>query len=108
MALEEINQAGGVLGKKVDLIIEDDTGEPSVGIAAAEKLLTRDKVVALIGATPAPSPTPSSMPSSGSSRSWPGSGRPRRKWSMNSGRNGGSFTITPGITTASPRSATSW
>ena len=49
MALEEVNQAGGVLGKKVDLIIEDDTGEPSVGIAAAEKLLTRDKVVALIG-----------------------------------------------------------
>jgi branched-chain amino acid transport system substrate-binding protein len=49
MALEEINQAVGVLGKKVDLIIEDDTGEPSVGIAAAEKLLTRDKVVALIG-----------------------------------------------------------
>jgi branched-chain amino acid transport system substrate-binding protein len=49
MALQEINQAGGVLGKKVELIIEDDTGEPSVGIAAAEKLLTRDKVVALIG-----------------------------------------------------------
>lgn len=49
MALDEINQSGGVLGKKVDLIIEDDTGEPSVGIAAAEKLLTRDKVVALIG-----------------------------------------------------------
>jgi len=49
MALEEINQAGGVLGKKVELIIEDDTGEPSTGIAAAEKLLTRDKVVALIG-----------------------------------------------------------
>jgi len=49
MALEEINKAGGVLGKKVELIIEDDTGEPSVGISAAEKLLTRDKVVALIG-----------------------------------------------------------
>lgn len=49
MALEEINQAGGILGKKVELILEDDTGEPSVGIAAAEKLLTRDKVVALIG-----------------------------------------------------------
>jgi branched-chain amino acid transport system substrate-binding protein len=49
MALEEINKAGGVLGKKVELIIEDDTGEPSVGIAAAEKLITRDKVVALIG-----------------------------------------------------------
>jgi branched-chain amino acid transport system substrate-binding protein len=49
MALDEINQAGGVLGKKVELIIEDDTGEPSVGIAACEKLITRDKVVALIG-----------------------------------------------------------
>jgi branched-chain amino acid transport system substrate-binding protein len=49
MALDEINQAGGVLGKKVELIIEDDTGEPSVGIGAAEKLITRDKVVALIG-----------------------------------------------------------
>jgi len=49
MALEEINQTGGVLGKKVELIIEDDAGEPSAGIAAAEKLLTRDKVVALIG-----------------------------------------------------------
>jgi branched-chain amino acid transport system substrate-binding protein len=49
MALDEINQAGGVLGKKVELIIEDDTGEPSVGIAAAEKLITRDKVVALLG-----------------------------------------------------------
>jgi branched-chain amino acid transport system substrate-binding protein len=49
MALEEIKQAGGVLGKKVELIIEDDTGEPSVGIAAAEKLIARDKVIALIG-----------------------------------------------------------
>jgi branched-chain amino acid transport system substrate-binding protein len=49
MALEEVNQAGGVLGKKLELIIEDDTGEPSVGIAAAEKLIARDKVVALIG-----------------------------------------------------------
>ena len=49
MALEEVNQAGGVLGKKVELTIEDDTGEPSVGIAAAEKLIARDKVVALIG-----------------------------------------------------------
>ena len=49
MALEEVNHAGGLLGKKVELIIEDDTGEPSVGIAGMEKLISRDKVVALIG-----------------------------------------------------------
>jgi branched-chain amino acid transport system substrate-binding protein len=49
MALDEVNNAGGLLGKKVELIIEDDTGEPSVGIAGMEKLISRDKVVALIG-----------------------------------------------------------
>lgn len=49
MALDEINAAGGVLGKQVELIIEDDKGDPSTGVAAAEKLITKDKVVALIG-----------------------------------------------------------
>ena len=49
MALDEINKEGGALGKKIELIIEDDMGKPEVGVAAAEKLINRDKVAVLLG-----------------------------------------------------------
>lgn len=49
MALEEINAAGGVNGKKLEFLFEDDTGRPDVARAAAEKLITKDKVVMLGG-----------------------------------------------------------
>ncbi len=49
IALEEINGDGGVNGKKLQLLIEDDTGRPDVGRSAAEKLITKDKVVMLGG-----------------------------------------------------------
>ncbi len=49
MALEEINAAGGANGKKIEFIFEDDTGRPDVARAAAEKLITKDKVVMLGG-----------------------------------------------------------
>jgi branched-chain amino acid transport system substrate-binding protein len=49
MAIEKINAAGGALGKKVELIIEDNRGDPTVIVSAAEKLITRDKVAALTG-----------------------------------------------------------
>ncbi len=49
MAIEKINAVGGVLKKKVELIIEDNRGDPTVIVSAAEKLITRDKVVALTG-----------------------------------------------------------
>ena len=48
MAVDEINKAGGVNGRKIDLIIEDTQGKPDVGRSAIEKLITQDKVV-LIG-----------------------------------------------------------
>ena len=48
LALEEINAAGGINGKKLELLIEDDTGRPDVGRSVVEKLITKDKVV-LIG-----------------------------------------------------------
>ena len=48
LALEEINAAGGINGKKLELLIEDDTGRPEVGRSVVEKLITKDKVV-LIG-----------------------------------------------------------
>ncbi|MCP4576897.1 MAG: ABC transporter substrate-binding protein [Deltaproteobacteria bacterium] len=49
MALDEINAAGGVNGKKIELIIEDTTGKPDVGRSAIEKLISRDKVIVLGG-----------------------------------------------------------
>ncbi len=44
MAAEEINVAGGVNDKKIELIIEDTTGKPDVGRSAIEKLINQEKV----------------------------------------------------------------
>ncbi len=49
LALEEINAAGGVLGKKVELITEDNQSKPGESATVAKKLLSRDKVVAILG-----------------------------------------------------------
>ncbi len=49
MALDEINAAGGINGKKLEFLFEDDTGRPDVARSAAEKLITKDKVVMLGG-----------------------------------------------------------
>ena len=49
LALEEINAAGGINGKKLEFLMEDDTGRPEVGRSVAEKLITKDKVVMLGG-----------------------------------------------------------
>jgi branched-chain amino acid transport system substrate-binding protein len=49
MAFEEINAAGGVLGRKIELIVEDDETKPGESATAVKKLIARDKVVALIG-----------------------------------------------------------
>ena len=49
LALAEINAAGGVKGKKLEFLIEDDTGRPEVGRSVVEKLITKDKVVMVGG-----------------------------------------------------------
>jgi len=49
MALNEINKAGGVKGKKIELLFEDDTGKPDVARSAVEKLVSKDNVVMLGG-----------------------------------------------------------
>jgi branched-chain amino acid transport system substrate-binding protein len=48
LAQEEINAAGGVLGRKVDLVMEDSVN-PQTASAKAERLIERDKVVMIIG-----------------------------------------------------------
>jgi len=49
MALEEINAAGGVNGRPLELLIEDDRSKIDIGRSAAEKLILKDQVVALTG-----------------------------------------------------------
>jgi ABC-type branched-subunit amino acid transport system substrate-binding protein len=44
-----VNAKGGVLGRQVQLIYEDNQGIPEKGRAASEKLITKDKVVAITG-----------------------------------------------------------
>ena len=48
-AVDDVNAAGGLLGKKVELIIEDTEGKPPTGAIAIEKLITKDKVVGVAG-----------------------------------------------------------
>ena len=49
LALEEINAAGGVRGKQLEFVFEDDRGRPELGAEAAEKLIDEDGVVMLGG-----------------------------------------------------------
>lgn len=49
MAAEEINAAGGVLGKKIEVIESDNRGDKQEGAAIAQKLISRDNVVAIVG-----------------------------------------------------------
>jgi ABC-type branched-subunit amino acid transport system substrate-binding protein len=49
IAVEIFNEQGGVLGRKIELIVEDDAGTPEKGVAGARKLITSDKVVAIGG-----------------------------------------------------------
>ena len=49
LATEEINAAGGVLGRKIKLVIEDDAGRPDQASAVVTKLITSDAAIAVIG-----------------------------------------------------------
>jgi len=46
---DEVNESGGVNGRKIKAIVEDDKCLPSDGVAATRKLIDRDKVFALFG-----------------------------------------------------------
>lgn len=50
MAADELNQAGGINGRKIDIVFEDDKGSPELAAQLTGKLIDRDKVTAIIGA----------------------------------------------------------
>jgi branched-chain amino acid transport system substrate-binding protein len=49
LAFEQINAEGGILGQKVELITEDDQSKPGQSATAVRKLITQDKVAAILG-----------------------------------------------------------
>lgn len=51
IAVDEINAAGGVIGRKLELVIEDTKSNPTEAASVTEKLVVRDKVPALMGAS---------------------------------------------------------
>ena len=49
LAIEQLNAAGGVLGKQFKLITEDNQSKDGESATAVKKLISRDKVVAILG-----------------------------------------------------------
>jgi branched-chain amino acid transport system substrate-binding protein len=49
LAIEEVNAAGGVLGRKLELLTEDDQSKPGEAATVVKKLISREKVVAIFG-----------------------------------------------------------
>lgn len=50
IAAEVINKKGGVLGKQIELVIEDNKSNPREAVNSAEKLILKDKVPVIMGA----------------------------------------------------------
>ena len=49
MAVDEINKAGGIEGKTVKIIVEDDQSKPEEAATVVKKLVTQDKVLIVLG-----------------------------------------------------------
>lgn len=49
LAVEQLNAAGGINGNKIELIVEDDKGDPAEAVTAAKRLISEKKVVAILG-----------------------------------------------------------
>ena len=48
MVADEVNQGGGINGRRIDVVIEDDRGSPEEAARKTAKLIDRDKVIAII------------------------------------------------------------
>jgi len=49
LASEELNAAGGVLGKKIEIVEADNRGDKQEGASVTQKLISRDNVIAIVG-----------------------------------------------------------
>jgi branched-chain amino acid transport system substrate-binding protein len=49
LAVEEINSKGGILGRKIELIIEDTACKADLAVSAVQKMITQDNVYAVVG-----------------------------------------------------------
>src|SRR5258706_2753203 len=49
MRVEEINASGGIHGRKLRLIIEDNGYDPKKAVLATQKLVQKDKIFAMVG-----------------------------------------------------------
>jgi branched-chain amino acid transport system substrate-binding protein len=52
LAVDEVNAAGGVLGRKIEIVSREDNGNPADAVRVAEELLSREKVAFLVGTFP--------------------------------------------------------
>lgn len=49
LAIKQLNEKGGVLGKQLEFVVADNKSEPSEAMNALQKLIAQDKVVAVVG-----------------------------------------------------------
>ena len=49
LAIDELNSSGGLLGRKVELVVRDDNGTPGDAVRVADELVSREKVDVLMG-----------------------------------------------------------
>ena len=54
MRFDETNAAGGINGRKIRLVVEDSGYDPKKGVLAAQKLVQRDKVFAVVSTIGSP------------------------------------------------------
>jgi len=94
IAVEEINAKGGIQGKKVRAIIMDTEGSEAVGVQAAQRLIQREKVVAIVGpawsaVTEAVFPVckREKVPCFSPTSTKPGISEPHRPWSFRNSKN---------------------
>ena len=49
LAIDQLNKKGGILGRPVELLVEDSTNDVGIGVQKTRKLIERDQVNFIIG-----------------------------------------------------------